>query len=487
MSHVRKIQHGPKDLDQLLQTLIAARDIRRYNRIQFFVAYPKQQEFFDAGLVFDERLLMAGNQLGKTEAGAAEAVYHATGDYPDDWLGRRWDRPTKGWVCGETSLVVRDAQQKKLCGEPGVTEAFGTGYIPKDRFVDKPSLARGVTDAFDTVHVRHKSGGVSVMKFKSYEQGREKFQADTLDWVWFDEEPDMDIYSEGRTRLTATRGCSWMTFTPLKGMSAVVMRFLQEPAPNRKVITMTIDDALHIPPEERAAIIANYPAHEREARARGVPMLGSGRIFPYSEESIREPLISHVPLEWAKIWGIDFGIGHSFGAVLAAWDRDADQWHVLATVRVKDQLPLQHWQAMKAIAQQVPIAWPQDGTAREKSGEQVSKLYVKEGARMLPQHATWPEGGVSTEKGILEMQDRMTTGKFKVAAHLSDWWEEFRLYHRKDGQIVKLNDDLMSATRTGLMMRRFAKPVPLGGGHDWRKSRGREEIAKGLDFDPFNV
>ncbi len=483
----QRIKHGPADLDSLLRTLIAARDIKRFSRIQFFIAYPKQQEFFDAGLCFDERLLMAGNQLGKTEAGAVEAVYHATGDYPDDWLGRRFTKPVKLWVCGETSQVVRDAQQKKLCGEPGIVEEFGTGYIPKDKFVGKPSMARGITDAFDTVHVRHKSGGVSALKFKSYEQGREKFQADTVDVVWFDEEPPMEVYSEGRTRLVATRGCSFMTFTPLKGMSEVVMRFLNEPAPNRKVITMTIDDALHIPIEERAAIIANYPAHEREARAKGIPMLGSGRIFPYSEESIREAMISAVPLEWAKIWGIDFGIGHAFGAVLCAWDRDADVFHILHTIRVKDQLPLQHWQAIKQIGQQVPISWPQDGTAREKSGEQVSQLYRKEGARMLPQHATWPEGGISTEKGILEMQDRMTTGKFKVAAHLSDWWEEFRLYHRKDGQIVKLHDDLMSATRIALMMRRMAKPVPLGGGHDWRKSRGREEIAKGVDFDPFYV
>lgn len=476
--------------DQLIKirdTLKKASDFKKYNRIEFFHAYPKQQEFMDAGMCFDERLLMAGNQLGKTETGAAETAYHLTGEYPDDWLGRRFEKAPRIWICGETSLVVRDVQQKKLCGEPGVLDAFGTGMIPRDRFVDKPSLARGVTDAYDTIQVRHKTGGVAVGRFKSYEQGRQKFQGETLDAIWFDEEPDMEIYSEGRTRLTATRGMSYMTFTPLKGMSEVVMRFLNEPAPNRKVVTMTIDDALHISATDRAAIVANYPAHEREARAKGIPMLGSGRIFPYSEESIREPMISNVPLEWAKIWGIDFGIGHAFGAVLCAWDRDTDQFHVLHTIRVKDQLPLQHWQAMKVIGQQVPISWPQDGTAREKSGEQVSSLYRKEGARMLPHHATWPEGGVSTEKAILELQDRMTTGKFKVAAHLSDWWEEFRLYHRKDGQIVKLHDDLMSATQKALMMRRFAKPVPLGGGHDWRKARGREEVAKGMDFDVFSV
>jgi phage terminase large subunit-like protein len=203
------------------------------------------------GAKYSERLLIAGNQNGKTHVGAYEAACHLTGEYPEWWKGRRFDRPTRGWIAGETSLVVRDVQQKKLCGEPGVDSSFGTGMIPKDLFVDKPSLARGITDAYDTIQVRHKSGGVSVARFKSYEQGRQKFQGETLDWLWFDEEPPMDIYSEGLTRTAATRGITFMTFTPLQGPTEVVLRFFDEPSPYRRVITMTIDDAEHIPPDEK--------------------------------------------------------------------------------------------------------------------------------------------------------------------------------------------------------------------------------------------
>src|SRR4029077_20048140 len=125
--------------------------------------------------------------------------------------------------CGITSLVVRDVQQRLLCGPPGVDEMFGTGFIPLENFIGKPSLARGVTDAFDTIQVRHKSGGVSLLRFKSYEQGREKFQADTLDFVWLDEECDMSICSEVLTRFTAKAKTAilLMTFTPRKGMSDV--------------------------------------------------------------------------------------------------------------------------------------------------------------------------------------------------------------------------------------------------------------------------
>ena len=45
------------------------------------------------------------------------------------------------------------------------------------------------------------------------------------------------------------------------------------------------------------------------------------------------------------------------------------------------------------------------------------------------------------------MLGMMQSGRFKVMRHLNDWWEEFRLYHRKDGKVVKVGDDLMAATR----------------------------------------
>lgn len=474
------------DLQRTLKTLQDLAYRRKFRKLDFFKPYPKQQEFYILGATKRERLFMAGNQLGKTMGGGAEVAYHLTGLYPSGWKGRRWDRPVRGWAAGESSLLVRDVQQRLLCGEPGVDSAFGTGLIPKELFVDKPSMARGVTDAYDTIQVRHVTGGISVLRFKSYEQGRQKFQGETIDFFWGDEEPPLDVYSEMLTRITATKGMGFITFTPLKGMSNVVTRFLNEPSEDRAYTTMTIEDAEHIPPEERAKIIAGYPAHEREARARGTPMLGSGRVFQCSEEAITEPAIDIVPEQWYKMWAIDFGIGHPFGAVLGLWDKDADVIHIHHAVRLVDEgqgsLPIHHAKAMKRIAAAVPVAWPQDGTAREKSGKQVSHLYKDEGLLMLPDPAMWPEGGNSTEAGIMEMQDRMTSGRFKVAAHLTPWFEEFRLYHRKDGQVVKERDDLMSATRVFVMAKRFAKQVQLGGSAPQRR---RQIIAEGLDFDYF--
>lgn len=476
-------------LDQTLEALRTAAERKRYRQIDFFVPYVKQQEFFDAGATFRERLLMAGNQNGKSHAGGVEASYHLTGEYPPDWMGRRFNHPVRCWITGETGVVVRDVQQKKLCGTPGVEADFGTGLIPRERFIEKPSLSRGVTDAFDTMQVEHRTNGVvdgvSTGIFKSYEQGRTKFQGDSIDFIWFDEEPPPDIYSEGLTRTVATGGMSFMTFTPLKGMSEVVMLFMDGSLPeDRKMVVMTIDDALHIPKEERAKIIASWPAHEREARARGIPMLGSGRIFTTPEEMITEPDLAYIPPYWSKIWGIDFGIGHPFAAVVLVWDKDNDVIHIVNGFRMQDGLPLNHAYRMKMIGGMLPVAWPQDGTARDKgSGEALKDLYKKQGLQMLPDHATWPDGSNSTEAGILEMQERMETGRFKVAASLSDWFEEYRMYHRKDGAIVKLRDDLLSATRIAIMDKRHSRLAALGG--SFNPNKRKPIIAKGVDFDPF--
>ena len=223
---------------------------------------------------------------------------------------------------------------------------------------------------------------------------------------------------------------------------------------------MTIDDAAHYTPEQRATIIASYPAHEREARTKGIPSLGSGRIFPIAEEEIRCKAFP-IPPSWPQIVGVDFGYDHPFGAVRCAWDRDNDIWYVVACYRKREATPVLHAAAIKPWGDWIPVAWPHDGLQHDKgSGLALAEQYRSQGLEMLPEHATHEEGGNGLEAGVLEMLDRMQTGRFRVFAHHDEWFEEFRLYHREDGRIVKLRDDLLSATRYALMMRRHAIVEP---------------------------
>lgn len=212
----------------LLARLEAESD-RRLSRTRLYryMPYPKQAAFHAAGAAHRERLLMAGNQLGKTMAGAAEAAMHLTGDYPHWWEGRRWDRPVRAWAGSETWDVVRDGVQRLLVGEPKDEAQWGTGLIPGDELLEW-GRRQGVPDCLDNVIIRHVSGGKSTLGFKAYEQGRTKWQSETLDFIWFDEEPPLDIYLEGLTRTNATGGMVYLTFTPLRGMSDVAHAFIDE-------------------------------------------------------------------------------------------------------------------------------------------------------------------------------------------------------------------------------------------------------------------
>jgi phage terminase large subunit-like protein len=448
--------------------LAETRRLLSTRRLFFYKPYAKQAEFHEAGATRRERCFLAGNQLGKTLAGSNEVAMHLTGKYPDWWKGRRWDRPVIGWAAGITGESTRDNPQRLLLGRMG---QHGTGAIPGNAIVDV-TRALCVNELVDTVRVRHATGGESLLSFKFYEKGREKWQGETLDLVWFDEEPPEDIYSEGLTRTNATGGMVFLTATPLLGMTNVVRRFLQEKSPDRHVTQMTIDDAEHYTKEQRAQIIAGYPAHEREARAKGIPMLGSGRIFPVSQESIScKPFA--IPDLWPQIGGLDFGWDHPFGAVSLAHDRDTDTVYVTRAYRAREQTPILHAAAVKPWGDWLPWAWPHDGLQHSKdSGEPLADQYRAQGLKLTTERARYPDhpdgkpGTSGVEAGLMDMLDRMQTGRLKVFEHLNEWFEEFLLYHREEGKIVKLQDDLMSATRYALMMLRFAKIRPRGQGFD---------------------
>lgn len=229
---------------------------------------------------------------------------------------------------------------------------------------------------------------------------------------------------------------------------------------SRHVTFMTIDDAEHYTPERRAEIVASYPAHEREARARGIPVLGSGRIFPIEEAAITvEPF--QIPAHWPQINGFDFGWDHPFAAVNCAWDRDADVFYICKEYRQREATPHTHAASVKPWGDWIPCAWPADGMQHEKgTGKSLEPQYREQGLNMLPEHATHVDGGVSVEAGLTEMLERMQTSRWKVFSTCGMWFSEFRLYHRDEGKVVKLADDLISGSRYALMMRRFAIVFP---------------------------
>lgn len=433
----------------------------RRNRLKYYQPYEKQREFHALGRTHRERLFSAGNQLGKTYSGAMETAVHLTGRYPDWWEGKEFKRPTAAWAASVSSGLTRDGVQRLLLGRPGIDAELGTGAIPKDAIKDLSPLS-GVANAYSMVVVRHGGGGdvqagESVLGFRNYEQGRAKFQSETLDFIWLDEEPPHDIYMEALTRTNKTLGPVFMTFTPLMGMSRTVLRFLVEKPAGTVVVYMGIFDAGHYTKEQAEAIVASYPEHEREARAYGKPVLGSGAVYPVPESEIAVPAFN-IPDTWARIAGMDLGWDHPTAVVWMAHNRDADIVYVYDVYKRSKQIPAVHASAIKARGAWIPVAWPHDALQTQKdSGRPMRDQYREEGVNMLEERAQFDDGSIGVEPGLQIILNRMQTGRFKVFSHLEDWFSEYRVYHRKDGVVVKQMDDVLDGTRYGVMSLRFAQ------------------------------
>lgn len=424
--------------------------------------YDYQKLFHDLGADNRERALLAANQVGKTLVCAAELAIHATGQYPKWWAGRRYDKPVEILVCGESNESVRNVQQKALFG-PMADEGSpsGTGWVPADCIGDLGLRQCGLKGVLDYVKVKHVSGGWSQFMLKSYEQGASKFQGMTYDIAWADEEPtpnDGDIFSELRRGLMVKRGMLMLSRTPLYGMTDII-RYFVNGGPGVAVVRASWDDAPHMTPEMREEELRKYPEHERNTRSKGDVLMGSSGVYNVPDEVIAcDPF--EIPSYYRRICGIDFGIDHPGAAVWLAHDADTDNFFVYDCYRARGETAAYHAQAIKERGSWIPVSWPHDGMIRDKgSGIHLKNLFAQHGVNLLPFSARYLDdkgSGQGTEPVVDVILQAMRTGRFKVFRHLKEWFEEKRMYHRKDGFIVKKNDDLLAATHYAVMMRRFA-------------------------------
>lgn len=402
--------------------------------------YPKHQEFFRAGADHRERLMLAANRVGKSEGvGAYEITCHLTGRYPDWWQGRRFTSAVKAWAAGDTSKTVREIVQEKLLGARG---SLGQGMIPGDCIVHKTAKS-GVADAVDTVYVKHVSGKNSVLVLKSYDQRREAFQGSEQDVIWLDEEPPLDIYTECLLRTMTTNGLIVLTFTPLQGLSDVVLSFLPDgdvKRPAKYTVLCTWDEVPHLSAEVKAELWKSIPPYQRDARSKGVPALGAGAIYPVPESDITVADFA-IPAHWLRAYGLDVGWNRT-AAVWGALDRQTDVLYLYSEHYRGEAEPSVHAAAVRARGEWIHGAIDPASRGRgQADGRQLFQNYLDLGLRL-----ELADNGV--ESGLERMWNRLSSGRLKVFASLGQWLSEYRLYRRDDkGRIVKKMDHLMDATR----------------------------------------
>lgn len=457
-----------KELLPLLQA--KARFIER-NKARYFRPYPWQVRFYAEGKRNKQRMLMAANRVGKTEGSCFELRCHLTGRYPDWWEGERFTRPVNAWALGVSYEQIRDVLQPALLGQMINGAPDGTGMIEHECLGERvPGM---VPKTLKDIKIKYESGGWSNLSFKVYSQGQSVLMGSSVDVALIDEEPkDDEIYPQVLTRtMTGGEGSGGLvilSMTPEYGETALVHQFLRNPQKGQYLQSVTWDDAPHLTEDVKQQMLQAIPPYQRDMRSRGIPSLGGGLIFPVSEQTIRIDGFTIQP-HWPRICGADFGYDHPTAMVWLTWDRDSDTVYIYDCFRKRgsdlatsgDSPVSTYASAWRKRGDWIPVAWPHDGLQHDKSsGVQLAKQWADEGVYMLHSNASFEGGGNGVEAGLMMMLDRMQTGRLKVAAHLADWWEEFRMYHREDGKVVKERDDLMAATRYGLMMLRYAALHP---------------------------
>jgi phage terminase large subunit-like protein len=457
---------------------------REHNKLQAFFPeegpnrrelYPKHMQFIEAGSTHRERLFLAGNRVGKSSLGAFEMAVHLTGQYPAWWKGRRFNRPIRAWAAGDTSKTVREIIQEKLLGKPG---ELGTGMIPEDSIV-KTTPKAGVPEAVEIVYVSHVSGGTSVLVLKSYDQGREAFQGTEQHLIWLDEEAPENIYTECVMRTMAAGsfpgGSILFTFTPINGWTAVVTKFLnpqEREQTHRFVITAEWNDAPHLSEEEKKQLYATLPPHQRDARSKGIPTIGSGAIYPVPESDISITDFE-IPDYWPRAFALDTGWNWT-AVVWGARDPESQTVYLYNGYKRGQVEPAVHASEIRVRGAWIPGVGDAAGI-NQYDGRRFIDIYRGYGLDI-----TLPNKAV--EAGLYETWQRLSAGKLKVFASLKGWFEEYRMYRRDEaGRIVKENDHYMDCTRymvTSGIERMTTKKViefksgpeygsPGGSGLDW--------------------
>ncbi len=298
------------------------------------------------------RWVFGGNRSGKTECGAAETVYLARGTHP-----YRKNKPNVfGWVVSPTAQVQRDVAQKKVLH-----------YLRPDWIADivmtsgrKDSPQTGV---IDQIVVKNVFGGTSVIGFKSFDQGREKFQGSSLDFVWFDEEPPKEIYEECLMRVIDKRGDIFGTMTPLKGLTFLYEEIYLNRKNNPEIWYEFMEwaDNPYLSPKEIKLMESTLDESTLQSRKLGRFCTHEGLVYPEFDERVHVVQPFPVPPEWQDNISIDPGLKNPLSAHWYAVDYD-DNVYVIAEHYAAGKDIDYHAQAIHAMSEL--LGWKRDGKGR---------------------------------------------------------------------------------------------------------------------------
>lgn len=288
-----------------------AQYFNKFYRWDTFTPYEYQTKWFASGASYLLRYLSAANRIGKTYGAAHEFAYHATGNYPAWWRGYRADCGTL-WALGISSDSTRKVLQKELIGTNDArnTNAYGTGSIPRDLIVWDSIVRRG--EALVSLRVKHVSGGESEIHFYSATQDESVYMGQSCVFIWVDEqsENELEVIAQCTTRTAGNEswagGCVAVTATPEVGATDFYAQCRDDTTGAIYFQNATWDDAKHLTPEVKASLLARIPYYQRKMRSLGIPVMGSGAIYPFELDKVTCAPFD-IPDHWLVISALDFG------------------------------------------------------------------------------------------------------------------------------------------------------------------------------------
>lgn len=359
------------------------------------------------------RWVFGGNRTGKTECGAVETVWLSLGIHPY----RENREMTECWVVSLSTRVQTEVAQSKVLK-----------YLPKTAIVDivmnegkKGSPSTGVIKC---ILVRNKFGNISKIWFKSCEEGRDKFQGASLDFVWFDEEPPEDIYKECKMRVFDKKGEIFGTMTPLKGFTFIYDEIYLNKHGDDEVFCLFMSwlDNPYLNKTEIERLKTSFNEDELEARMNGKFMdVDIGLVYKEFDQNVNVIEPFEIPQDWQDILSIDPGLSNPLSCHWYARDFDGNIYVVAEHFEANKPLEY-HAQRIKEISKSLNWKTAQNGmieTLIDSAANQKTLAYSKSVTELFYENDILANPNV--EKNLL-------AGISKVKSYLKNLQGESKLF-----------------------------------------------------------